>query len=795
MNCESRYRLLLYLLSTLLFEFSAADETRNISQVLRDLGSDHVLLCLSAHPDDEDGATLAYYRVKFGVKTHSVFFTRGEGGQNEKGPELYEELGAIREEETERAARILGSDLSYLNFYDFGYSKTATETLRMWGGWEEVLRRLVHVIRKLKPDVIITNHKTMGGHGHHQAVAIAAIAAFDASADTSFHHEQFTEDGTDPWQPRKLFFRVSRRTGLRVDRYDVAIPVGEYNPLYRESYSQSAIRALREHVTQGMDKIANTMTPAPHTYYRLNRSASLFDVDTLDLFHGIDITLDFSAKVNALKTKVSQLSSVELGAMDIFRLGNVMNEATELLDVGNLSPLEHRVVSAWHSELGQLAFHSAGVQWRTEDTDWLVVPGQNVRLSITVQAGKKVGLDSLKVGFLFPSGWTWDSPQEFFRESVKQKEKIKLTAHICVPRDARLTYPRAKHLFDSMDGGTLGSAVVDYSVGGIWFRKEFPLPFEVAPHHVLDVDPGKAFVRETGLMLRYRVTNHGKNKTAGRVRAIKPEGWVTETAEFVIPYEDSSASGGIRVRPMSLPPPGVFPLIFETDWSSDTVWVSSFPVEVPRDLFVGIVESYDNTLENALAQLGVRYQKLREKDLKTADLSLYHTILIDMRAYLVRSDLVEANARVLEYVGDGGNLVVMYQKDIEWKSEYAPYPIELSRRRVSNETAPVLMLEPNHPLLQYPNRIIEEDWDGWVQERGLYFPQSHGSEYRQLLATADPDESLLTTGYLVAGYGAGSYIYTSFSWYRQLREAHPGAMRNLANMISYGLRESRRRGD
>ncbi|MFQ5798040.1 MAG: LmbE family protein, partial [Bacteroidota bacterium] len=144
---------------------------------------------------------------------------------------------------------------------------------------------------------------------------------------------------------------------------------------------------------------------------------------------------------------------------------------------------------------------------------------------------------------------------------------------------------------------------------------------------------------------------------------------------------------------------------------------------------------------------------------------------------------------------DGGNLVVLYQKDLEWKPEYAPYPIELSRRRVSDESAPVLMLEPDHPLLRYPNRIVEEDWEGWVQERGLYFPGGHASEYRQLLACADPDEPLLTTGYLAADYGKGSYIYTSYSWYRQIREAHPGALRSFVNMISYGVRKSHRRVD
>ncbi|MDH3253087.1 MAG: hypothetical protein OEM41_09870, partial [Ignavibacteria bacterium] len=176
---------------------------------------------------------------------------------------------------------------------------------------------------------------------------------------------------------------------------------------------------------------------------------------------------------------------------------------------------------------------------------------------------------------------------------------------------------------------------------------------------------------------------------------------------------------------------------------------------------------------------------LGEKFLENLDLMQFSTIIVDIRAYLVREDLRKNNHRLLEYVRRGGNLVVMYQKTNEWKPEYAPFPFDLSRRRITREDAPVMVLSPDHPLLNEPNVLGDADWSGWIQERGVYFPENVPPEYTQLVSCHDPDEPPLTTGYLVASVGRGSYIYTSYVWYRQLKEKNPGAYRAFANMISY----------
>ncbi|MDX1548138.1 MAG: PIG-L family deacetylase, partial [Rhodothermales bacterium] len=240
-----------------------------------DAPAPRVVMNLAAHPDDEDGATMAYYRYAKDAVVHSVIFTRGEGGQNEIGPELYEALGAIRTDETERAARHLGTQVHFLNFEDFGYSKTASEAFERWGGRDRVTARLVYLIRSLKPDVLFTNHDTTTvgprrQHGHHQAVGIAAYDAFALAADPAYHPEQLDEEGVDLWQPKRLFLRHF----LAEARHDVSVPVGAVYAPEGRSYAALAADALGEHASQGMDQFAERIRRLDATHFELIRSAT-----------------------------------------------------------------------------------------------------------------------------------------------------------------------------------------------------------------------------------------------------------------------------------------------------------------------------------------------------------------------------------------------------------------------------------------------------------------------------------------------------------------------------------------
>jgi LmbE family N-acetylglucosaminyl deacetylase len=253
-------------------------------------GPSLVLMSLSAHPDDEDGATLAYYGKLRGINTYSLFFTRGEGGQNEIGSQLYQDLGTLRTNETREAAKILGSEVHFAGFHDFGFSKTASETFRMWGGEDSVLARLVYYIRALKPDVVITNHDTITtkpnrAHGNHQALGISMYEAFGKAADGSFHSEQF-RDGITPWQVKKLFFRhrdyVAKTDSLVV--IDVSLKDDQGTAI-----AAIGLSALRRHRSQGLAQLSEEFQKRyslARKYYLVRQSAP-YPFDSTDLFSGI----------------------------------------------------------------------------------------------------------------------------------------------------------------------------------------------------------------------------------------------------------------------------------------------------------------------------------------------------------------------------------------------------------------------------------------------------------------------------------------------------------------------------
>lgn len=498
--------------------------------------SNLTLLCVAAHPDDEDGATLAYYSKILGYNACTVFYTRGEGGQNEIGPELNDELGKIREQECYNAAAIQGSKAYFLGFVDFGYSKTAKETFKFWGGEKSVLARIVFMIRVLRPDVVITNHDTITTkpnrqHGNHQAVGITIYEAFDKAADPNYHAEQLV-DGITPWQVKKLFFRS----------YDTTKTSNVYAiDIYQKDNSgktifETAVAALNQHKTQGMDKLdwKNIPEVTRQRHYVLVRSDKMYPLEGEDLFDGL-----------------------------------VPNPK---------------------------------------------IPAENELSS-------------------YPTFYS---------------------------------YPK--------------------------------------------VDP-----------------------------------------------EDS-----LRILKS---------------------------VKFDSEFRIGLVKTYDNSIQTIFNTFGVNYDTLNESDFASADLSKYQTIILDIRTYLYRRDAEKYNERMLDYVNKGGNIICFYNKEQDWNGKFlAPYPIYVTAERVTEEDAKVNILEPEHQFFNAPNRMNESDWNGWVQERNIYLPSDDPSKtsakYKRLLAMQDEDDPVPSTSLLYAAYGNGTYTYCTLALYRQLKIFNEGALKLFMNMIS-----------
>ncbi|HTO93646.1 MAG TPA: PIG-L family deacetylase [Bacteroidota bacterium] len=764
----------------------AQEQPADVRQALLDIASDGVLMDLSAHPDDEDGATLAYYRMKYGVRTYSILFTRGEGGQNEKGPELYEELGVLRSRETREAGAVLGTEVHFLNFMDFGYSKTATETFAKWGGEEEAISRLVYVIRKYKPDVLFTNHNPIDGHGNHQAVAITAIAAFDLAADSTYRPGQLREPGVTLWQPRKLFFRAFGRFESAAD---VSNDINAVDPGRGMTYLDIAVQALRKHRTQGMERANLRAFTRGKSLYRLVRANSLYEQDSTSFFSGVDFFRD--PALAPLRPVRTLLDGVHAG-MDrdslLATLSRAVSACDSLRGAGGLQVLALRMLTHWEEDAARLASALCGVSVEVKPADGILVARQRVDCTLRVTS-RDCALSGVRWRFDTPPGWVMDARPDASPEVSPRADSRIYT--LTVGEGAQPTLPRTVTQYRPIEGRQDVAGTADLLLDGHHLRFHASPAFEISPPLLVEASPAVASILRSraaeGFSLGYRIRNSLPHKTAGRIGIKASPGWTAENAPFVIAAEDSTVEGTLRVRPPEGIAAGVYTIHLWTDLAQVPVTVHVIDAAMDPGLRVGVIRSQDNTIESATAALGAVTHLITDDELRAGSLAPYTTIVVDIRAYLLRDALRENNARLLDYVRSGGNLVVMYQRDREWKPEYAPYPFRIGTRRVCVEEAPVRMLLPADPLLNVPNRIRAADWDRWIQERALYFPADVPHEYERLVATADPDETPLDTGWLIARYGRGTYMYTCFVWYRELKDGNEGAFRCFANMLAYPL--------
>ncbi len=778
-----------------------------LHQALLDLTNPWTVMCVAAHPDDEDGSTLTILRRKYGVHTVSLFSTFGEGGQNAVGPELYEELGVIRARETMAAAEVQGSEPHFLGFRDFGFSKSAEETFRAWGE-KELLRRMVLQIRLLRPDVIITNHDTTSGHGHHQATGRTVLQAFDAAADPKQFPEQLSQAGV--WQVQRLFVRSRGQADASANTQPgaqfVTLDPNETDPVRGTTYAQQALAGLHKHATQGpwpRTVPAGGARPIRYSLARSAPSAAPLPENAKTPLDGLSLPEAVASKLAApaiegkpltefldrrLELLVSLLSAKRRG---------VFTAPKEVVDI---DPQRFSLMSSRLDKA--LAAASGASVGLTSESDALV-PGEDARLNAVVANSGMAEIQIKQVMFRGLGVETKLNAAEKILPGTETAAEIKAVT----PKTTSLTVPSSEHLYDGRLFGEPLTVEAELMIEGVPFRIRNETEREVAPAvEIVDVSPMPYVITpatsQKPLEFKVKLKNHLASDFRGLVRVIGQSletgreltirGNSSETANLVVrsPLILGASNEGLSVAiTVDLPNPRepiakrTVPLVY-----AEAVVVSGRKV--------GYLPSYDETLERSLTALGVDATKLTINDIATANLSTYHTIIIDNRGYEAHHELIQLNPRLLKFVEDGGTLLVFYSKTGEWnpdekrgRPQLAPYPIILGDERVTLEDAPVTFLQPKHPLLHFPNRITQKDFAGWVQERGLYFPKEWDPHYAALLSTHDPGEPPLRGGLLVAPYGRGNYIYTSYVWYRQLRAGLPGGYRMFANLISYGRRK------
>jgi len=796
----------------------SAVEKAELHQALLDLTNAATVMCVAAHPDDEDGTTLTVLRRKYGVHTVSLFSTYGEGGQNAVGPELYEELGVIRARETQEAARIQGSDPHFLGLKDFGFSKSAEEAFRFWGN-DEALRRMVYKIRELRPDVIITNHDTTRGHGHHQATGRLVLEAFDAAADAKRFPEQLAK--VSVWQPQRLFVRTrppgasSTTVAPATDTTEklVTIDPNEVDPIRGTIYAEQALAALQKHASQGpwpasiAERLrGNSSGKLPLIRYRLAREiagAPALPSAAKTFLDGLPVAVSApTIDGRALSEIIDQPDRVLNALIDWRRRTGPGATAGEDLHRSRL--MAERVDDA-------LAL-AAGITLKVSSQDTALVRETPARFSINIS---NAGNRTVQIKKLLFEGWGKVVPLDP-AELLSADSETVIPVDLVTPPTAAITLPHAEHLYDDLPFGHRFVAQTQLEIDGAKFSVEAEKSFDVVPAvEIKDVSPSPCVRTEATLWrcetFQSSLTNHLPKPFAGSLALTTTLGQHQRETSYELnlaPLE-TRAQTFTNSRPRretlsELRKPGTLLVSITTDpeqkvlarthsISKRTVTVTYSDARVAKGLRVGYVPSFDQTLEQALNALGAPADKLTVAEIREGSLTRYSSIIIDNRGYYAHPELIAANPRLLKYVEQGGTLIVFYHKDSEWnpnpgrgRPQLAPYPIILDDARVTEEVAAIRFLQPRHPLLNYPNKIRTSDFTNWIQERGLYYPSEWDSHYTALFESNDTGEKPLRGGLLVARYGRGNYIYTSMVWYRQLAAGVPGAYRMLANMVSYG---------
>ena len=791
----------------------AADKP-SLHQALLDLTNPWTVMCVAAHPDDEDGSTLTVLRRKYGVHTVSLFSTYGEGGQNAVGPELYEELGVIRARETMAAAEVQGSEPHFLGLRDFGFSKSAEEAFRVWGE-KEALRRMVLQIRELRPDVIITNHDTTSGHGHHQATGRLILQAFDAAADPKQFPEQLNQVST--WQPQRLFVRGFSRdqsSGATTPppvQPAVTIDPNELDPIRGITFAEQALAALQKHATQGPWPKAISPSGGRISRYNLVRSAegaAPLPADAKTVLDGLRLPETISSKLRPptidskpLTAFVENRGEVLVALIHARKVGAFTGPA----DLVQLDPQRFRLMS---SRLNRALAVAAEVSLTLQTAEPVLVPGIDTKLTASLANS---GDSEVEISSLVVHGLASDARLKTAEKLVAATEtSSELT--FTTQKTENVSVPSSEHLYDGRLFGERLVVEAGLVIEGAPFSVSTETHVDVAPAVEIKNNNPSPCVETPATVLSclstsLTLTNHLSTQFKGSLELSTPLSGHTSMLSTEVILEPHEVRKIVTGAISAIPPRELvnfkaqgasINVLLKDSASKESITQKIIPVVyIPSiavaGLRVGFLPSTDQTLKDSLVALGVEAKQLSIDDIQKGELANYDTIIIDNRGYEAHPELIAANDRLLKYVEDGGNLIVFYHKTNEWnpnparqRPQLAPYPIILSDARVTEEDAPIKILEPRHPLLNFPNRISQADFANWIQERGLYFPKDWDQHYTALLATSDKGEPPLSGGILVAGYGKGTYIYTSLVWYRELRAGVPGAYRFFGNMISYG---------
>ena len=778
-----------------------------IEQSLAKLNNLGTVLMVAAHPDDEQTAVLAYFARGRHMRTAYLSLTRGEGGQNLIGSEQGDALGIIRTQELLAARRIDGGEQFFTRAIDFGFSKTPEETFKNWPR-DKVLGDIVWDIRRFRPDVIILRFSgtPRDGHGQHQVSAILGREAFSVAADPSKYPEQL--QWVQPWQAKRLMYNViaftteqEREAQKMADK--IEIDVGEYNRELGYSYAEIAGMSRSQHRSQGMG------APEQKGSQKQYLVTIAGDKATKDIFDGIDTTWnrfgispdlrDFPAAyrtIAQIKDPIGPVKVRELTEAWILATGSWFDATSDKYSAIPGSSLKV-TLTALSREPEHITVLAADVNARPVQLATTVLPlNQPARFANTYQLDPQQPYSQPYWLVLPKEGWLYSVPDP--RQIGDPENKPVLEVHFKIRisgSDLDFTRPVQYRYIDHIYGETTRPLAVVPAAAVSLSQKALVFP---------NTDP-----RHVEIPLRANAA-----KTSGDVQLKAPDGWRIEptsrhfemsttgqetTAAFDITPPSADAQAELRAvatagdREIS-----VGTQVIEYPHIPAQTWFPPATAKIARadirtlSKNVGYIAGAGDEVPDAIRQMGATVTYL--DNLSTTSFAPFDAIVTGVRAFNTRPDLRANYERLFQYVHDGGTLIVQYNVleggpfggDPSLLEHVGPLPITISRDRVTDESAPVKFPNPQNPVLHSPNQITEKDFEGWVQERGLNFPSEWDPKYEPVLESHDPGEEPHPGGELYLRYGKGVYIYTAYSWFRQLPAGVPGAYRAFANLLSAG---------
>ena len=788
---------------------------------LRSFGTLGTVLHVGAHPDDENTELITYLARGRGLRAAYLSLTRGDGGQNELGRDFDAKLGVLRTQELLAARRLDTGRQFFTRAIDFGYSKTPEETLEFWDR-KEVLGDVVRVIRQFRPDVIVTRFPIppgSGGHGHHTASAILAVEAFKLAGDPAAYPEQLTQ-GLTVWQPKRVLwnsFRIGSAGPGSLNGPVFKQDIAGTDPVSGESFGAIAARSRAMHQTQGLGGFTSRVGSGPNVQNFMLLDGAPAEKDLLD---GVDTTW----------ARYPGGTEIDVALADIIGKFNVHDPAASLAALAKL----HRQLAALpvdslltdkRAQLDRIIQSCAGLRVETTVDRPEIVPGEKFRLTVKIEAGSQS---------VIPLGANPHGP------AVQPGTPAVTTVDLTAPADLPFTQPywlreegaagisrvSKPELIGRPESPPTMDGKSEFLIAGV----RITVPDE--PVHVsrdaqgehrrrLDVIPpvslafnSEIFFIAPGARKEVFVEiSAARAATRGKLRLQVPAGWnatapqdfhlaaAGDKSTFTFTLTSPSTGGSGKLTAEAVVDGKIYSnqrielryahLPVQLLQPAADARLASFPLAI-RGQTIGYLPGAGDYVAECLEQMGYVVHRLSGADLTPGKLKGLDAVVIGVRAFNERTDLKDAFPGLLAWVETGGTVIAQYNRPGNLLAEnLGPYLLSIQGAapalRVTDETAPVTLLAPDHAALSAPNKIAATDFDGWVQERGAYFPSKWDeAHYTALLGMSDPGEAALQSSILVAKHGQGHYVYTGVAFFRQLPAGVPGAYRLFANLLALG---------